>query len=271
MPKAGRYHEGVPCWVELSARDVERARRFYGGLFGWEFVELDGYSVATLRGAQVAGVTGPGGGGSGTVTAAEPSVWTTCLAVHDADGVARAVREAGGRIAREPAEVAELGRTALAVDPLGAPFGLWQGRLNPGAGLVNEPDTFTWNEHLSPDPDAARAFYRQVFGYGYDSPAGDYTLFRVDGLPGGGIGGNPGVDPTGPAAYWAVYFAAADTDRTVERALRLGGTVLDGPEPTPFGRVAVVRDDDGAAFTLIAGPAGDSEAGNDLDETAEAA
>ncbi|MFI6846714.1 VOC family protein [Kitasatospora sp. NBC_00085] len=271
MPKAGRYRGGVPCWVELaSGPDLGRARRFYGGLFGWEFVGADdgpgegsengpedepddgpgGYTVATLRGAQVAGIArGPGGDGS---------AWLTYLAVDDADRVTEAVRQAGGRIVREPGEVAELGRSALAVDPLGAVFGLWQARLNPGAGLVNEPATFTWNEHLSPDPDGARAFYRQVLGYEYARPAGDYTVFRAGGQPAGGIGGNPGVDPDGPAALWAVYFGTADTDRTVERAVRLGGSVLDGPEPTPFGRVAVVRDDGGAAFTLITVPQGDS-------------
>lgn len=171
--------------------------------------------------------------------------------MDDADRAAGAVRQAGGRIVREPGEVADLGRGALAVDPLGAAFGLWQGRLNPGAGLVNEPGTVTWNEHLSPDPDGARAFYRQVLGYDYARPAGDYTVFRAGGLPAGGIGGNPGVDPDGPAALWAVYFGAADTDRTVARAVRLGGIVLDGPEPTPFGRIAVLRDHTGAVFTLI--------------------
>ncbi|AUY48568.1 VOC family protein [Streptomyces sp. CB01881] len=256
MPKAGRYREGVPCWVELAAGpNAGPARSFYGALFGWEFVDLaghPGHTVATLRGAQVAGIArGPGGDGS---------AWLTYLAVDDADRAAEAVRQAGGRIVREPGELAELGRSALAVDPLGAPFGLWQGRLNPGAALVNEPGTFTWNEHLSPDPDGARAFYRQVLGYEYARPAGDYTVFRAGGLPAGGIGPNPWVGPEGPAALWAVYFGTADTDSTVERAVRLGGSVLDGPEPTPFGRVAVVRDDGGAAFTLIAVPAGGTAA-----------
>ncbi|MFD0275665.1 VOC family protein [Kitasatospora sp. NPDC127111] len=254
MPKAGRYREGVPCWVELAAGpDRRRARRFYGGLFGWEFVDLDGppgYTVATLRGAQVAGLApGPGD---------DEQAWLTYLAVEDADRASLAVRQAGGRIVREPAEVAGLGRGALAVDPTGAVVGLWQARLNPGAGLVNEPGTFTWNEQLSPDPDGARSFYRQAFGYDYARPAGDYTVFRAGGLPAGGIGGNPGVDPEGPAALWAVYFGAADTDRTVELAVELGGSVLDGPEPTPFGRVAVVRDDGGAVFTLIAAAVADT-------------
>lgn len=70
MPKAGRYREGVPCWVALAVPDVERARRFYRGLFGWDFVPTGpGEAVATLHGAQVAAVGPPSG----------PPAWLTCL------------------------------------------------------------------------------------------------------------------------------------------------------------------------------------------------
>ncbi|GAA1408044.1 VOC family protein [Kitasatospora putterlickiae] len=240
MPKAGRYHEGVPCWVELGAVDPGRARRFYGALFGWEFVDLPGRTVATLRGAQVAGLTtGPAG---------SAQAWTTYLAVTDAARTAEAVREAGGRVLREPYEVPpEQGWAALAADPAGAVFGLRQGLLWQGAGLVDEPAAFSWSEQHSPDPDTARAFYQRVFGYAYGREADGATLFRVDGQPAGGIA-------RGPDAGWAVHFGTADTDLAVQRVRELGGTVPAGPEPTPFGRRAVVRDDGGAAFTLVGLP-----------------
>ncbi|MFF2351464.1 VOC family protein [Kitasatospora sp. NPDC058115] len=240
MPKAGRYHEGVPCWVELGTADPGRARRFYGGLFAWEFVELPGWTVATLRGAQVAGLA-PGPPGAG-------ARWTTYLAVADAARTAAKVREAGGRVLREPYEVApEQGWAALAADPAGAVFGLRQGLLWQGAGLVDEPAAFSWSEQHSPDPDTARAFYRRVFGYAYGRESDGATPFRIDGLPAGAIARRP-------EAGWSVQFGAADTDLAVERVRALGGTVLAGPEPTPYGRRAVVRDDAGAAFTLIGLP-----------------
>ncbi|MBV6698961.1 VOC family protein [Kitasatospora aureofaciens] len=249
MPKAGRYREGVPCWVALAVPDVEQARRFYGGLFGWEFVATGPAElIATLYGAQVAAVGPPD----------TPAAWLTRLATPDVHRTAAAIQAAGGRLVREPYEVPDQGRAALAADPLGAVFGLWQGGPVPGAGLVNEPGTFTWNEHLSPAPDAARDFYRQVFDYTYDRPRDGYTVFRADGLPAGGIGP---VDPPGPAA-WLTSFATADADRATAHLRALGGTVLAGPEPTPFGRSALVRDDSGAVFTLIAVPP---------DESAEAA
>ncbi|MBV2155896.1 VOC family protein [Kitasatospora sp. SUK 42] len=262
MPKAGRYREGVPCWVVLTTPDAPRARRFYGELFGWGFVPTGpGEAVATRFGAQVAAIT---------VEPATPSaVWTVHFACADLRRTAALVRASGGRIAREPYELPDQGRAALAVDPLGAVFGLWRGGTIDGAGLVNEPGALTWNEHVSPDPDAARAFYRRVFGYTYDRPRAGHTLARVAGLPACGIGpaGAPGAsgrgDAAGPGgtggpgcagASWRTHFATADTDRAAARLPALGGAVLAGPEPTSFGRSALVRDDAGAEFVLVAVP-----------------
>ncbi|MFE5585058.1 VOC family protein [Kitasatospora sp. NPDC056531] len=252
MPKAGRYHEGVPCWVVLTTPDVPRAQRFYGALFAWEFVPTGpGEAVATRYGAQVAAIASAPGAAS--------AAWSTYLACADLSRTVALIRAADGRIARAPYEVPDQGRAALAVDPLGAPFGLWQGDAVDGAGLVNEPGTLTWNEHLSPDPDAARAFYREVFGYGYDRPHAGHTLARVAGLPACGIG--PSAPPRATAG-WRTHFATADADRAAARLRALGGGVLTDPAPTPFGRSALVRDDAGAEFVLIAVPS---------DEPAEAA
>ncbi|MFF4384832.1 VOC family protein [Kitasatospora sp. NPDC001547] len=252
MPKPGVYHAGVPCWVVLTTPDTARAQAFYGALFDWEFVPTGpAEAVATRYGAQVAGVvrarpTDP------------PAAWTTFLACPDPARTLTAVRAAGGRLAREPYEVPEQGRAALAVDPLGARFGLWQAGTIDGAGLVDEPGVLAWNEHLSPDPDAARAFYHRVFGYGYDRPRAGHALARVAGLPACSIG--PADPATGTGARWLVHFATEDTDRTADRLRALGGTVVTGPAPAPFGRTALVRDDAGAEFVLVAVPARDAAA-----------
>ncbi|MBD0673271.1 VOC family protein, partial [Streptomyces sp. CBMA156] len=175
MPKPGTYHAGVPCWVVLTTPDPARAQRFYGALFDWEFVPTGpAETVATRYGVQVAAV-------EPSDPSAPPAVWTTFLACPDPPRTVAAVRAAGGRALREPYEVPELGRAALAVDPLGARFGLWQAGTVDGAGLVDEPGALAWNEHLSPDPEAARAFYRTVFGYTYDRPRAGHALARVAG------------------------------------------------------------------------------------------
>ncbi|MFH9350686.1 VOC family protein [Kitasatospora sp. NPDC017646] len=259
MPKAGRYHEGVPCWIVLTTPDLPRAERFYGALFGWEFVPTGpAEAVATRYGAQVAALKAAPPAAAldpSPPFTPQPAAWTTFLAARDLLRTAAAVRAAGGRIAREPYEVPDQGRAALAVDPLGAPFGVWQGGGVDGAGLVNEPGTLAWNEHLSPDPDTARTFYRRAFGYGYDRPKAGHTLARAAGLPACSIGP---ADPPGAAPGWRVHFGTADTDRATAAVRTLGGTVRTGPGPTPFGRAALVRDDAGAEFVLVAVPPGES-------------
>ncbi|MFF2615415.1 VOC family protein [Kitasatospora sp. NPDC058046] len=259
MPKPGNYRAGVPCWVVLTTPDTARAQAFYGALFDWEFVPTGrAEAVATRHGAQVAAVE--------RARPTDPPAWTTFLACPDPLRTAAAVRAAGGRLAREPYEVPEQGRAALAVDPLGARFGLWRAGTIDGAGLVDEPGAFAWNEHLSPDPDTARAFYRRVVGYSYDRPRAGHTLARVAGRPACSIGPSDPSSPSGPGAgpeggaRWLVHFATEDTDRAADRLRALGGAVVTGPAPGPFGRTALVRDDAGAEFVLVAVPARDSAA-----------
>jgi uncharacterized protein len=57
----------------------------------------------------------------------------------------------------------------------------------------------------------------------------------------------------GAPAHWLAYFAVADADASVDAATAAGGTVLSGPDDTPFGRMAFLTDPDGATFA-VAGP-----------------
>jgi predicted enzyme related to lactoylglutathione lyase len=54
----------------------------------------------------------------------------------------------------------------------------------------------------------------------------------------------------GEAPHWHVTFAVADRDDAVTAALTLGGTDLSGPVDTAWTRSAVVRDPQGAVFTV---------------------
>jgi predicted enzyme related to lactoylglutathione lyase len=63
----------------------------------------------------------------------------------DADETAAAVAEHGGAILLTPGDVGPLGRMAIATDPTGAVFGVWQAGMHI-AGLVNEPCGLTWED-----------------------------------------------------------------------------------------------------------------------------
>jgi predicted enzyme related to lactoylglutathione lyase len=47
------------------------------------------------------------------------------------------------------------------------------------------------------------------------------------------------------------YFATTDVDGAAARASGAGGTLLHGPEDTPFGRMATLADPEGAVFSLV--------------------
>jgi predicted enzyme related to lactoylglutathione lyase len=67
----------------------------------------------------------------------------------------------------------------------------------------------------------------------------------------GGIGELGGGTPAGAPAHWSTYFAVGDTDAAVATVTGAGGAVTREPWDSPYGRMAVVSDDQGAAFSLM--------------------
>jgi predicted enzyme related to lactoylglutathione lyase len=251
-----RWPAGTPCWVDVSVDDVPKAIAFYQALFGWDIElgapEVGGYSIAHQAGRIVAAVSPKMGAPDA------PSVWTTYLATDDTDATAAKVTGAGGQVLAGPMDVMEEGRMAVAMDPAGAAFGLWQGERTTGLGVANEPGALVWNEQFSRDLRGSQAFYQAVFGYGYQDMSGDgfkYATLMVDGHEVGGIGEYPEGTPAEMPAAWATYFAVTDTDAAMAKVTELGGSVVRPAEDTPFGRIAVVADNHGAVFSVITPPA----------------
>ncbi len=245
---------GTPCWVDVAVGDVDSARLFYEGLFDWSVEsgppEFGGYSNAFKKGRYAAGITPQ-------MTAGEPAAWTTYFAVADIDGVAAKVTASGGNVVADPMDVADLGKMALATDPAGAMFGLWQAGKHTGYTIANEPGTVIWTENMSTDWVVNKGFYQRVFGWDYDDMSDEtfkYATFQVEGRVAGGLGEiAESADATG--AHWSVYFAVEDTDQAVDQAVRLGGSVIRPPWDTPQGRMAIVTDTQGASFALMSAPA----------------
>jgi predicted enzyme related to lactoylglutathione lyase len=243
---------GTPCWIDLGVDDIGRASTFYTNLFGWDIQagppEAGGYAMALKDGRPVAGI-GPKQGPPGM-----PPVWTTYLASDDLDDTVSKIKAAGGQTLMGPMDVMDVGRMAVAADPGGAFFGAWQARAHTGVGLANEPGSLCWNENLSRAYDQNQAFYQAVFGYEYGDMSGDgfrYATLKVGGTEVGGIGELPSSVPAEVPAHWAAYFAAADTDAATAAVTAAGGRVIEPPRDSPYGRIAMVTDDQGSAFSLI--------------------
>jgi predicted enzyme related to lactoylglutathione lyase len=244
--------DGTPTWIDLGIPDLEQGMRFYGALFGWDFQlgppETLRYTRCLLGGRPVAALA----------ESPDPEVsrfwWNVYLATGDCDATVRRITDAGGSLVAAPADVPGQGRMAIAMDPVGAQFGLWEGRGFVGCEVVNEPGSLVRNDLISPDPEPARAFYAAVFGFTLDGnqdlPGFDFTfLRRPDGHEVGGVMGVPGA----PGSSWATTFEVADTDAVVARAAEGGGS--PGPaEDFVYGRMATITDPFGAEFSVIARP-----------------
>ncbi|GAA4227127.1 VOC family protein [Actinomadura meridiana] len=250
--------EGTPDWLDLGVPDLDRAKTFYGTLFGWEFQdageEAGHYNLCLLRGEPVAGMM--------LNPEDQPHVywWSLYFSADDCDALVERAASAGGEIVAPAMDVMDLGRMAIVKDPAGGQFGLWQGRAHVGSRIVNEPGSFTWNDLFVPgDARPARAFYRTLFGYQVEPMEGaegmDYTtLARPDGRFIGGVLGGEGLvlgGGTGEVASWLTYFAVEDADAAVEVVRGGGGTVDEEPADTPYGRIATVRDPFGVPFRVM--------------------
>ncbi len=242
------YPPGIPSWIELPAPDPVRAAAFYSKLFEWQVEEPDEAErrIAYLHDKPVAGFMPKYQPGR--------TEWLTYVCVDDADATAEAVRQAGGHVIFEPADVLDAGRAAVFADTTDARFAVWQPRKQHGAVLVNEPGTLRRNELETRQPELAIPFYQAVFGWQPVSenvgPRRLYDWHLYDRT----VAGMLPMDDSHPAelpSHWMVYFDVADVDDTAERVRHIGGTVYVPPSDVSVGRFAVLGDSQGAVFGAL--------------------
>ncbi len=243
---------GAVSWVDLMTSDIADARKFYGKLFGWEVEqggpETGGYGMATLRGNRIAGMM------QKTPDMQQmPTAWTVYFATDDADRTCAAIREFGGQVTIEPMDVMEEGRMAVASEPTGGVFGLWQAKKHGGMDLVDQPGSFAWTELNTRDMKRSSDFLVKVFGYQTRKMEGmEYTVLKLGDQDVGGVMQMteqhfpPEVPP-----HWVVYFATADTDAATRQATEMGGKVMAPPFDSPYGRIAVLQDPQGGVFCVV--------------------
>lgn len=243
---------GTPCWVSLMVRDPEAVRGFYEALFGWEFArgpeQLGPYARALLEGREVAGI-GQLPAGSGLRVA-----WTTYFAAEDVNVLAETVRSRGGTVGVGPLDSPGAGRMALATDPAGAVFGLWQAGEHQGFAVTGVAGAQSWTELITRDTASVSAFYRAVFGFTAEPVVSadlDYLTLSLAGRPVAAVHGVGRSLSRERGARWMTYFEVGDLAEAAERVTHLGGQLLKPPYDGAQGRQATVADPEGAVFTLV--------------------
>jgi predicted enzyme related to lactoylglutathione lyase len=244
-------------WYELMTTDTDAAITFYRRVIGWEAKDsgLPGPAYTILS----VGASGVGGVLRLTQEMCEGGAcpcWVGYIAVDDVDAYAARVTAAGGKVIREPADIAGVLRFAVVADPYGAAFVLFRG-MSPQAmvpATAGMQGTIGWHELHAGDGVGAFAFYSRLFGWTKADtldmgPMGVYQTFAAGGEA---VGGMMTRVPEMPATTWLYYIYVDGIDAAVARATEAGGKLLMGPHPVPGGQwIAQLLDPQGAMFAMM--------------------
>ena len=115
------------------------------------------------------------------------------------------------------------------------------------------PGRFVWHELLTPDPERALRFYRELLGWTVRpmdrGRLGTCKTVSAAGVEQGGVMPLPPGEAPGPR--WVAYVAVDSLEAALARTLELGGEVRRPAEDLPgVGRTAVVAYGGGAELAL---------------------
>ena len=115
---------------DIPADDVEKLRRFYGGLFGWKIERMPGpmkyYNIETVPVDEHGNLVRPGVNGGMMKRETPDQRPVNYIAVESVDEYGDKIKSLGGRVIIPKQEVPGIGWWALAVDPEGNSFGIFE-------------------------------------------------------------------------------------------------------------------------------------------------
>lgn len=111
---------------------------------------------------------------------------------------------------------------------------------------------FVWNELATPNAQAAKTFYKEMFGWEFSevSTAGEdknYTMIKKDNRDIGGIWAIPTNLQGQIQPHWLPYIMVDNVEKSVEKARQNGATVIRPVQKAgDKGFFAIIRDPSGA-------------------------
>ena len=236
---------GKFVWHEQVSADPGKAQAFYTELFGWttevfKAGETD-YTMISSNGQSH-------GGFGKAMDGAPPPHWLSHVRVNGLEETIEKAKRAGGKLAAGPFEMSEVGRVAIITDQQGAYISAYEPEQDgPGAEGV-----FVWDELGTTDADGAQRFYEEVFGWTTTDLGPEYGGYRTFSRGETGIAGLMALPDASMQPHWQPYVAVEDVDATAAKAAELGAATLVEPMDVPnVGRIAVLRDPQGATFGII--------------------
>lgn len=125
--------QGMFSWFELMSADVEKAKKFYGEVIGWEFVQDSNnpdYTLIKTEGAELP-VAGIFKRENAMVQNAEsiPPHWGCYITVKDIDKAIKKAKEIGGNIIVPVTPIPKVGKFSVIQDLEGVVISLMEYNL----------------------------------------------------------------------------------------------------------------------------------------------
>ncbi len=118
-----------------------------------------------------------------------------------------------------------------------------------------------WADLVTPDIDAAKQFYSQLFGWTFrdvPSPKTDIAVAYINGHPVAGFVHREIATGEQRQPAWLTYIAVSDVNAAKKVALAHGAKVLSDVRSYPKrGQQAILADPQGAVFAVLASSSGD--------------
>jgi len=257
-PASQEHHVGKVIFVELVTPDLAVAKKFYAGLFGWTFRDIQAgkiaYVEAFLDGRPVAGLI------QKTVPKGEQRqpAWLSFFAVGDVDAARKIAMQNGAKVLFEPHNIPDRGREAVFADAQGAVFAVLASSSGDPPDVLAAPGEWIWSSLITRDPDTSAAFYQKIFDYEvFELPAKkghQHLLLASDNQARASVNTLPVKRPD-VHPRWLNYVRVEDAVKMTAKVVALGGRVLVKPRIDRHGgKVAVVADPSGAPFGLLEWP-----------------
>ncbi len=118
---------GAMSWNELATPDMDSSAKFYGELFDWTTMPIEGIGMPYMT---IQNQDGHGNGGIRPVMPpGTPPHWLVYFGTDDIDSTMSKVSELGGTQIVAPMDIG-MGKIAVAQDPQGAYFALFSGHFD---------------------------------------------------------------------------------------------------------------------------------------------
>jgi predicted enzyme related to lactoylglutathione lyase len=257
------HHLGKVIFVELVTPDLAVAKKFYAGLFGWTFRDIQSgrtmYAEAFLHGHPVAGLIHK----DVPADKQRHTSWLSFLSAGNVDTMAKVALKNGAKVLLEPHNVRERGREAVFADPQGAVFAVLASSSGDPSDDLASPGEWIWSSLITSKPDLAAGFYQKLFDYEvFELPAttgASHLLFASEEYARASVNTLPANRPKAHP-HWLNYVRVDDAVKMAQKVVELGGRVLVAPRVDRHGgKVTVVADPLGAPFGLLEWPDSESK------------